>query len=56
MDEINIYIYIYIYSQNLEKIQLDFNWNLNFCHMSYLIFNFLSSELLIVKIKKSKSN
>ena len=25
-----IYIYIYINSQSLEKIQLDFNWILNF--------------------------
>ena len=28
----------YIYSQNLEKIQLDFNWILNFA--SYVLFNF----------------
>ena len=30
--------------------------NLLLCHVSYLIFNFVSSELLIVKIEKSKSN
>ena len=30
--------------------------NLLLCHASYLIFNFVSSELLIVKIEKSKSN
>ena len=27
---IHTYIYIYIYSQSLEKIQLDFNWIINF--------------------------
>ena len=35
---IYIYIYIYIYSQSLEKIQLDFNWILNF--VSHVLFNF----------------
>ena len=35
---IYIYIYIYIKNQNLEKIQLDFNWILNF--MSCVSLNF----------------
>ena len=34
----HIYIYIYINSQNLEKIQLDFNWILNFALC--VLFNF----------------
>ena len=34
----DIYIYIYINSQNLEKIQLDVNWILNFA--SCVLFNF----------------
>ena len=36
--DIYIYIYIYIKSQNLEKIQLDVNWILNFA--SCVLFNF----------------
>ena len=43
---LTLYIYIYIYNQNSEKIQLDFNW----------ILNFVPSELLSVKIEESKSN
>ena len=32
------FLYIYIKSQNLEKIQLDFNWIFNFA--PYVLFNF----------------
>ena len=50
------YILVYINSQNLEKIQLDFNWILNFTPRFSLIFNFVPSELLSVKIEESKFN
>ena len=39
----------------LKKLTIE-KKNLLLCHVSYLIFNFVSSELLIVKIEKSKSN
>ena len=46
---------IYIYSQSLiKKIQLYFNWILNFAPR--VSFNFVTSELLSVKIEESKSN
>ena len=55
-----IYIYIYIISQSLEKIQLDFKyWIFNFVPrvpFYFLFFIFVSSELLILKIKESESN
>ena len=38
------------------KIQLDLIGFSFFHNLFYLIFNFVSSELLSVKIKKSKSN
>ena len=53
-------IYIYIISQSLEKIQLDFKyWIFNFVPrvpFYFLFFIFVSSELLILKIKESESN
>ena len=55
MDYILVYIYILI-----SKVQRKSNYILiGFSilrHMSYLIFNFLPSELMNVKIEESKSN
>ena len=48
--------FIYINSQNLEKIELDFNWILNFAPRVLFNFNFVLSELLSVKIEESKFN
>ena len=52
----SIYIYIYINSYDLEKsnyILIEFSI---LCHVSHLIFNFVSNELLNVKIEEYKSN
>ena len=54
MHGLYISLYIYINIQSSKKIQL-----IGFSilrHMSYLIFNFLPSELMNVKIEESKSN
>ena len=44
--------YIYIYSQTLEKIQLDFNWILNFA--SRILFNFKFCVKWIIECKNQK--
>ena len=56
---ISLYIYIYIYiliSKVQRKSNLILIGFLILRHMSYLIFNFLPSELMNVKIEESKSN
>ena len=46
------YSTIYIYSQTLEKIQLDFNWILNF--VSCILFNFKFCVKWIIECKNKK--
>ena len=51
---LSLFIYIYIKRQNLEKIQLDFNWILNFTlHVPSNFLIFVASELLDAKTEES---
>ena len=50
------YVLVYINSPSSKKIQLDFNWTLNFAPRVPFNLDFVPSELLSVKSEEFKSN